>query len=594
MESTWLSAGGIKKTLKLRFVEIRKHLRTCVQEHGDHCNTPVVISNPSFEIFLIDIQRMCLVKKPIAECGYIALSYVWGGVKQYEHTKERTASLLKENSFREIIDQIPRTIRDCIDMVRQLRGYFLWVDALCIVQDDAETKHIHISRMADIYRSAFLTIAAADAVNANSSLPCNYPYDLTLSPSQTAPGESPKLSSELRSTKYVSRAWTFQERYLSARCLYTFRNHVFIRCSSGVWSRGFSINGWSPRSNSTTHEHILSTEIDILDSRSIMQIQGKDIKDHLSPHLKLLPFAQWSLRTGQPDDEERCLLRCNNTTATWALITMLYTRKSLSFSSDVSNAFSGIAERLEEMTGGNVIHGIPTTLLPHALLWASFLPHWQIERRETSTPLPSWSWMAWDGPVEFPLYMRAAMMFANQEVPKIENFHKSIFSPQIFLPNYNWQSIPSHPSEFNESSDPLIEEFAQVSGGLLGFVSFTVPLTIAEWSDHAGKVLKYKPRVSAQWHPDSHLYVYLFGIDETSSSSGGILFGVNRKDLQQYCWRTLVELVLVTESRSGDGLFVNFIIVHWLNGYAERFGIGQAHVSAWQSWSPEEKTIILG
>lgn len=488
MKSTMTSEGGIKKTLRCRFVEIRKHLKTCVQEHGDRCNTPVVLSDPSYELFLIDIQRMCLVKKPIVECGYIALSYVWGGVKQYQHTKERTASLLKENSLQEVIDQIPETIRDAIDMVRQLRGYFLWVDALCIVQDDTETKHIHIARMADIYRSAFLTIAAADAVDANSRLPCNHPYDLTLSGLQTAGGKRPPLSSALRSTKYVSRAWTFQERYLSERCLYTFGNHIFIRCSSGVWSRGFSINGWSPRSDSTTHEHILSTEIDILDHKSSMQIQGKDIKDRLTPHLELLPYVRWFLRTKQLDDVERCLLRCNNTTATWALITMLYTRKALSFSSDISNAFSGIAERLEEMTGGSVIHGIPTIFLPHALLWASFLPHWQIERRETPTPIPSWSWMAWDGPVEFPLYMQEIMLSPNQKAPKIENFHNSIFSPQILLPNESWQSITSQSSGLNEPSNPLIEEFSHVSGGLLKFESFTVPLAFLEWENSWRKI----------------------------------------------------------------------------------------------------------
>lgn len=245
------------------------------------------LSHRHIRLSLSPIQRMCLVKKPIAECGYIALSYVWGGVKQYEHTKERTASLLRENPLREITNQIPRTIRDAIDMVRQLRGYFLWVDALCIVQDDAETKHIHIARMADIYRSAFLTIAAADAVDANSRLPCNYSYDLTPSLLQIAHNKRPQLSSALRSTKYVSRAWTFPERYLSARCLYTFRNHIFIRCSSGVWSRGSSINGWSARSDFTAHKHILSTEIDILDYPPYIHAHRKEQQSYFAPQFEV-------------------------------------------------------------------------------------------------------------------------------------------------------------------------------------------------------------------------------------------------------------------------------------------------------------------
>lgn len=269
---------------------------------------------------------------------------------------------------------------------------------------------------------------------------------------------------------------------------------------------------------------------------------------------------------------------------------MLYSRKSLSFSSDVSNAFAGIAERLEELTGGNVIHGIPATLLPHALLWANFLPPRQIERRETSTPLPSWSWMAWDGPIEFPLYMQEAMLLPGQGDPKIESFQRNIFSPYVSLINDNSRSS----SGLNESSGPLTDDFSHVSGGLLKFESFTVPLILLEPGSHSRTSLNYKPRAHAHTDPKSDIFVYLSGIDELRSSSSGILLEVNHDDMREYCLKTIVELVLITESANEDGVFVNFLLVHWLNGYAERFGIGQAHASAWKSWAPEHKTILLG
>lgn len=140
----------------------------------------------------------------------------------YEHTSDRTASLLEEGSLQKLFGQLPGTIRECIEMVRQLRGYFLWVDSLCIIQDDRNLKEIHIARMAEIYSSAFLTIAAADAIDANSKLPCTHRYDTAEKVLPEHSGnlyEHSKLSSVLQSTKYCGRAWTFQESFLSVRCL---------------------------------------------------------------------------------------------------------------------------------------------------------------------------------------------------------------------------------------------------------------------------------------------------------------------------------------------------------------------------------------
>jgi hypothetical protein len=45
------------------------------------------------------------------------------------------------------------------------------VDALCIVQDDEQSKHIEMSRMDQIYRNAYLTIIAAAGKDANAGLP---------------------------------------------------------------------------------------------------------------------------------------------------------------------------------------------------------------------------------------------------------------------------------------------------------------------------------------------------------------------------------------------------------------------------------------
>lgn len=102
-------------------------------------------------------------------------------------------------------------------------------------------------------------------------------------------------------------------------------------------------------------------------------------------------------------DYQRALLSCAGLVSTWALIVMLYSRKTLSFSSDICNAFNGIAEILELTMKSKFLYGIPTSQLHHSLLWAAVRSPVLTKRRERTVTIPTWSWMSHDGPVDFPL-----------------------------------------------------------------------------------------------------------------------------------------------------------------------------------------------
>ena len=69
------------------------------------------------------------------------------------------------------IVKIPKTILDAIYFTEKISERYLWVDSLCIIQDDAEAKHHQIRRMDEIYSGATATIIAANGENANSRLP---------------------------------------------------------------------------------------------------------------------------------------------------------------------------------------------------------------------------------------------------------------------------------------------------------------------------------------------------------------------------------------------------------------------------------------
>ncbi|KAL1648848.1 hypothetical protein SLS58_002028 [Diplodia intermedia] len=191
---------------------ILPQLKTCCEHHGDGCNGDVLgLGKADFEITLIDVRKMCLVRHNSATCGYLTLSYVWGGVQQYRLLKSNFDFLCQEGSLEAIIRDIPQIARDAIHMVQGLRGTYLWIDSLCIVQDDADQKHHQIAHMAHIYSRSFLTIVAAEAWDANSCLPFVH-YTNALrpeeNPSTAAPIDDRSLEETLvRYQKLVQ--WTF-------------------------------------------------------------------------------------------------------------------------------------------------------------------------------------------------------------------------------------------------------------------------------------------------------------------------------------------------------------------------------------------------
>ena len=77
---------------------------------------------------------------------------------------------MQEGSLESHRDEIPKTIRDTISLVDQLGIPYLWVDSLCIVQDESESKHAQIQAMAGIYANAYVTVIAGNGWDANHGL----------------------------------------------------------------------------------------------------------------------------------------------------------------------------------------------------------------------------------------------------------------------------------------------------------------------------------------------------------------------------------------------------------------------------------------
>jgi hypothetical protein len=92
-------------------------------------------------LILIDVQRACLVRYVGGQIKtkYVTLSYVWGelpGVLESNIKNIGHLCILGSLDKPENFSRIPRTIRDAMTLTKAMDLPYLWVDRLCIVQDD--------------------------------------------------------------------------------------------------------------------------------------------------------------------------------------------------------------------------------------------------------------------------------------------------------------------------------------------------------------------------------------------------------------------------------------------------------------------------
>ena len=103
---------------------------------------------------------------------YITLSHRWPSPLEEEQRpilKLSTAS--KTNMCRQIpVSELSPVFRDSIALTRRLKVRYLWIDALCIIQDDPDDQKSEIERMADIYKGSVCNIAAAEDYQSNAGL----------------------------------------------------------------------------------------------------------------------------------------------------------------------------------------------------------------------------------------------------------------------------------------------------------------------------------------------------------------------------------------------------------------------------------------
>lgn len=119
---------------------------------------------------ILDISPEGPMSDPVlVECSstrddYVTLSHRWGGSKVIT-TTTATLSIRKAGIP---VAEMPKTFRDAIKITRALGFRYLWIDSLCIIQDDLEDWEAEAEKMGQIYQKSSLTIFAVMATSADT------------------------------------------------------------------------------------------------------------------------------------------------------------------------------------------------------------------------------------------------------------------------------------------------------------------------------------------------------------------------------------------------------------------------------------------
>lgn len=397
---------------------VKRHLGHCLTSHT-MCRVPAVGFAPSR---LLEVspdagqKRVRLVETdPGSQPTWASLSYVWGTEQPHKTTRSRLSQYMEGISMADL----PQTIQDAITVCRMLNVPYLWVDSLCIVQDDVTDKTREIPLMALIYRHSLLTISAACAHSVFDGFLHPRPFCYSYFPPTALVYQGPdgvnRKALALTEASYPyhthqvadpieSRAWTLQERLLSPRLL-TYSSHGLV---------------WSCRA---LYQH--GGDREKLRGRSAQPQQQQQQAASSSPRHPMMPLgaddlASTALAPCIPGLEEM---------EPWHKVVEQYSHGETSLPSDKLVALAAVAQTYGEGSSaaaeyGTYLAGVWGETVPRGLMW--HVQRGRSRRRPASGyRAPSWSWASVDGPVSFvagvlprpSMLVRAAVTPAVESIP---------------------------------------------------------------------------------------------------------------------------------------------------------------------------------
>ncbi len=356
---------GLGRVLDRDWVDldtVKRWKSECTDGH-DKCRNPHRVAHVS-PAWLIDTLLGCLVPG-IGVPEYVALSYRWGASIGFRATNRllellRRPGALSQSAF---ADDIPPSVQHAMQLVLAIDERYLWVDAMCIMQDDDVHMAEQLQLMGAIYASAKMTIVAGDGdamdgISGLKGISGSRELDQTVLPifdnEKIIAPKYPILQNEDGCSPYFKRGWTYQEYFLSRRRLIFAEGQAYWECAC------------------------------VFQSEDLHRFEDKK----RGTWLRDIDFS--NIIAGRPDFE------------TLGELLAEYNYRELTYPEDAFAAITGFLSILSRSFEGGFLFGLPEMCFDSALMWRGrYSP--LVRRRPSRKPhplypapdLPSWSWMAW-------------------------------------------------------------------------------------------------------------------------------------------------------------------------------------------------------
>ncbi|KAF4785891.1 hypothetical protein HER10_EVM0011151 [Colletotrichum scovillei] len=344
-----------------QYVLLNEWLRVCDEQHShgvdDRTELPTRVldvgTDPNSTIHLCEGKLLPLER-------YTALSHCWGVNSQ---AQVRT---LKENIdvFRKRIDFgiLPKSFQDAVKITRALGLRYLWIDSLCIIQNDKQDWAFEATRMEHVFSSAYVTIAATAASSSAEGFlrqKAKHPFVTLEGPNGRTTFVRKSIDDfhqDVEQAVLNQRGWVLQERALSRRILHFTASQVYWECGNGV------------------HCETLMK----LSNRQAALLGDSDFPKSALEYFK------------------------GGRIVTFQTLYQMYSRLAFTVPSDRSIGIKGLEERLVKDFATKGGFGIFDEYLQRSLLWQK-APDASLDR--ISYPpdrrVPSWSWMAYQGQIAY-------------------------------------------------------------------------------------------------------------------------------------------------------------------------------------------------
>ena len=282
--------------------------------------------------------------------NHCTLSYCWGS------DADNFGLTTSENllACEKVLDarNLPETIRDAVTICKRLKLSYLWVDSLCIVQDNAEDWRLEASIMNHIYGNALITLIAVSSQNANEGLLYSRwyanrgflypsePENILKHPSKLVDDpwiDIDKRTSQVLQARIFTRAWTLQEEYMSPRILFWTSNGLVGSCQTRFRKEWASDGAFDPLAKSK-NSHLSDTYYP--------QFLGRR-------HLTFVSIQ------ASPETARKA----------WMDALRSYLPRQISRSEDRLAAIGGLATIIQRQVQDDYIAGLWRRALPEDLLW---------------------------------------------------------------------------------------------------------------------------------------------------------------------------------------------------------------------------------